>query len=113
MMNEVKKCLDLALIDYDNEATLEELIELLKKASESEDSQVPWIAFSYRLEPSEAFIREFQDLVYWPDISGCKKLSEDFIIEFRDKVDWQRVLERKNLSEEFWNRVFRCLKNIS
>ena len=50
---------------------------------------------------SEDFIREFQDKVYWYNISTYQKLSESFIRDFQDKVNWYFISKHQKLSNEF------------
>lgn len=60
-----------------------------------------WVDISYNFKLSEAFIREFQNWVYWYAISKRQNLSEDFIREFKDKVDWGLISWHQHLSQEF------------
>jgi len=96
MINEVKKCLVASQVEYDNKATLDDLINLLKTSA-----KVDWVLISSYQRLSENFIREFQDKVYWPSISNKQKLSESFIREFQDKVYWPYISHKQKLSEEF------------
>ena len=50
---------------------------------------------------SEAFIREFQNKVWWEIVSQRQILSEDFIEEFQYKVDWHHIFYNQVLSDEF------------
>jgi len=96
MINEVKKCLGASEIEYDSEATLEALVNLLRTSA-----KVNWIYISIFQKLSEGFIREFQNEIDWHYVSHCQELSEDFIREFEEKVNWEYISRYQKLSESF------------
>jgi hypothetical protein len=74
----------------------EDIISSIRKSD-----LINWFEISFRLNLSEAFIREFQDKVHWCNISYFQVLSENFIREFKDKVSWLDICAQQTLSEEF------------
>jgi len=50
---------------------------------------------------SEEFIRKFQDVLDWINISCYQILSENFILEFKDKICWDSISSSQILSEDF------------
>jgi hypothetical protein len=70
------------------------------KSIHDNSSKISWVTVScWKL--SEAFIKEFQDKVYWNNISVYQKLSEVFIREFQDRVKWEYISCKQVLSEDF------------
>lgn len=53
---------------------------------------------------SKKFIREFKDILSWPDISFYQQLDEDFIEQMKDYVCWRPIYNSQRLSEKFVER---------
>lgn len=58
-------------------------------------TKADWIIICRNNSLSEAFIRKYQDNVYWTYISWFQILSEPFIREFRNKIQFH-CLSRQN-----------------
>lgn len=50
---------------------------------------------------SKKFMREFKDILSWPDISFYQTLSEEFIEEMKDYVCWRSIYNCQRLSIQF------------